>query len=145
MLTWSLLTFESEPDIIGLKIMMDKSDPGGEGNDHIDATANSDEEDSENQDDGDFDDEGIIAYLHDLIIAKHEAPRAGRIPGLKYSNTLFEHQKHAVGAAMRSLAGPLKDMILGDPPGLGKALAALVVAALSWEPGDRPSLIVASL
>ncbi|KAG5746192.1 hypothetical protein H9Q69_004018 [Fusarium xylarioides] len=80
-----------------------------------------------------------------MIITEHDAPRAGRIPSLRYGNTLFEHQKHAVGAAMRSLAAPLKGMILGDPSGLGKALEALAVAALSWEPGDGPSLIVAPL
>lgn len=50
--------------------------------------------------------------------------------------TLFEHQKRTVGAAMRSLTGPLKGMILGDPPGLGKTLVAFAVAALSWEPGE---------
>lgn len=46
---------------------------------------------------------------------------------------------------MRSLAGPLKGMMLGDPPGLSKTLVALAVAALSWELGDGPSLIVAPL
>ncbi|KAF5986100.1 global transactivator [Fusarium coicis] len=55
-----------------------------------------------------------------MIIAKHEAPRSGRIPGLKYGNTLFDHQKHAVGAALRSLAGPLKGMTLGDPQGFAR-------------------------
>ncbi|PNP85765.1 hypothetical protein FNYG_00821 [Fusarium nygamai] len=91
-------------------------DPGDGSNDHVDATANCDEEDSE-------DEEGIVAYLntlHDMTIAKNEAPRANRIPSLKYGNTLFEHQKHAVGAAMRSLAGPLKGMILGDPQGFAR-------------------------
>lgn len=46
---------------------------------------------------------------------------------------------------MRSLASPLKSMIFGDPPGLSKTLVAFAVAALSWEPGYGPSLIVAPL
>ncbi|KAF4499407.1 global transactivator [Fusarium agapanthi] len=83
-----------------------------------DTTANGDEEDSEDEDDGDFDEEGIVAYLNtlqDMIIAKHEAPRAGRIPGLKYGNTLFEHQKHAEdGYARPSLleGHPITDFII---------------------------------
>lgn len=36
-------------------------------------------------------------------------------------------------------------MILRGPLGLGKTLVALAVAALSWEPGDVSSLIVAPL
>ncbi|CVK93815.1 uncharacterized protein FMAN_16123 [Fusarium mangiferae] len=39
-------------------------DPGDGNNDHVDPTANSDEGDSEDQDDGDFDEEGIVAHLN---------------------------------------------------------------------------------
>ncbi|KAF5645438.1 CHD3-type chromatin-remodeling factor PICKLE [Fusarium sp. NRRL 52700] len=95
-------------------------DPGNGDNGRVDGTNNSYEEDSEDGDEGDFDEESIATYLntlHDMIIARHDTPSAGRIPGPKYGETLFEHQKHAVGVSMHSFAG-------------------------SCEPGDGPSLIV---
>ncbi|KAH7206904.1 hypothetical protein DER44DRAFT_825832 [Fusarium oxysporum] len=111
---------------------------------------NTDEED-EDEDDEDvegFDEDNIVANLntlHGCIIAKHVAPHIGYIPGLKPGNILFEHRRQAVGAAMQSPAGPFKGMILGDPLGLRKTLVTLAVAALSWNPGDISSLIVAPL
>nr|RBQ94599.1 hypothetical protein FVER53263_03896 [Fusarium verticillioides] len=98
-------------------------DPADGSNDHVDAPANGDGKDIEDEEDDYYGEESIVAYLNALyhiIIAKHEAPRSGRIPGLKYGNTLFDHQKHAVGATLRSLAGPLKGMILGDPQGFAR-------------------------
>ncbi|KAF5537457.1 global transactivator [Fusarium napiforme] len=127
-------------------------DPAHSSNNHVDgpangdAPANGDEEDIEGEEDECYGEESIVEYfttLKDMIIAKHEAPRPGRIPGLKYGNTLFDHQKHAVGAALRSLAGPLKGMILGDI--LARSPIELAMTTLSWEPGDGPSLIVAPL
>ncbi|KAF5619235.1 CHD3-type chromatin-remodeling factor PICKLE [Fusarium tjaetaba] len=99
-------------------------DPADNSNGHVDAPANGDEEGIEGEEDEYYGEESIVAYLNtlnDMIIAKNEAPRSGRIPDLKYGNTLFDHQKHAVEAALRSLVGPLKGMILGDPQGWAKA------------------------
>ncbi|CCT65155.1 uncharacterized protein FFB20_00484 [Fusarium fujikuroi] len=42
-------------------------DPGDGSNDHVDATANSDDGDSEDQDDGDFGEQAIVAYLNTFM------------------------------------------------------------------------------
>ncbi|KAF5532641.1 global transactivator [Fusarium mexicanum] len=113
--------------------------PADGSNDHTNTTASGDGDDSEDEDEegGDINEKVIVTCLntlHDMIIAKHDAPRAGRIPGLKYGNTLFEHQKHAVGATMLSLAGPSRAFAY-------RCTSLILLESKPWKPVGKYTIL----
>ncbi|KAF5675721.1 global transactivator [Fusarium circinatum] len=111
-----------------------KKGPADGSNDHTNTTASGDGDDSvgedEDEDGGDIDEKGTVTYLntlHDMIQHTLRAPEA--CGGSRYAVTCWPPQVHDIGR----------------PSWVGKTLVALAVAALSWEPGEGPSIIGAPL